>query len=258
MFQKDIIPISPGTQFAKPNHMAYLPRYAIIWDGAVFHVTWQCHNHSWLLKYDWAKQLYYDLLLKYKDRYKVCFYSYHFMDNHIHLSGKILGTKEEFSTLFKIVNSRLAKEINKQLKRKGQVVMDRFKSPCIQSDRALLAVMTYQDLNSYRAKKVPHPKDYRWSSYHFYAYGKIDPLLTPAPPYLAMGNTDQERQQAYRKLVEEILQNEGFKKKDYSRRCYIGDPNWVIRRSKELKIIMQAKRQAYLLRRWRQFNASSP
>ena len=238
--------------------MAYLPRYAIIWDGAIFHVTWQCHNKSWLLKYSWAKQLYYDLLLKYKDQYKVCFFSYHFMDNHIHLSGKILGTKEEFSSLFKIVNSRFAKESNKQLKRKGQVVMDRFKSPCIQSDTALLAVMTYQDLNSYRAKKVNHPKEYRWSSYHFYAYGKKDPLLTPAPSYLAMGNTDLERQQAYRKLVKEILEKEGFQKKDYSEKCYIGDPDWVLKRSRELKIIMQAKRQAYLLRQRRQLYAASP
>ncbi len=61
--------------------MAYLPRNQIIWDGAIFHVTWQCHNHSWLLEKDWAKQLYYDLLLKYKDRYQVVFYSYHFMNN---------------------------------------------------------------------------------------------------------------------------------------------------------------------------------
>ena len=238
--------------------MAYLPRNQIIWDGAIFHVTWQCHNHSWLLEKDWAKQLYYDLLLKYKDRYQVVFYSYHFMDNHIHLSGKITGSKEEFSALFQVVNCQIAKAINKQLKRRGQVVMDRFKSPCIQSDRDLLAVMTYQDLNSYRAKKVSHPKDYRWSSYHFYAYGKKDPLLTPAPSYLGMGSNDQERQRAYRNLVQNILENEGFKKKDYSKKCYIGDPDWVLKRSKELKIIMQAKRQAYALRRWRQFNTASP
>lgn len=238
--------------------MAYLPRYAIIWDGAIFHVTWQCHNHSWLLKYNWAKQFYYDLLLKYKNRYRVCFYSYHFMDNHIHLSGKILGSKEEFSTLFKVINSRLAKEINKQLKRRGQVVMDRFKSPCIQSDQALLAVMTYQDLNSYRAKMVDHPKKYRWSSYHSYAYGKKDPLLTEAPSYLDMGNSAEERQRAYRKLVEEILKNEGFKQMEYSQKCYIGDPDWVLERSRELKAYLQAKRQAYCLRRWRMLSGPAP
>ena len=238
--------------------MAYLPRNQIIWDGAIFHVTWQCHNHSWLLEKDWAKQLYYDLLLKYKDRYKVCFYSYHFMDNHIHLSGKILSTKEEFSTLFKVINSQVAKAINKQLKRKGQVVMDRFKSPCIQTDRALLAVMTYQDLNSYRAQMVTHPKDYKWSSYHYYAHGKKDPLLTPAPSFLGLGNNDEERQRSYRNLVDAILKNEGFRKRNYSKTCFIGDPDWVLRRSLELKEYMRAKREAYLLRQHRQLYGPSP
>lgn len=136
--------------------------------------------------------------------------------------------------------------------------MDRFKSPCIQSDRALLAVMTYQDLNSYRAKKVGHPKQYRWSSYHFYAYGKKDSLLTEAPSYLAMGNSPEERQQAYRNFVTEILKNEGFKQKDYSQKCYIGDPDWALKRTQELKVIMQAKRQAYLLRRWRMLSPRAP
>ncbi len=238
--------------------MASFPRYAIIWDGAIFHVTWQCHNHSWLIQDDWAKQLYYDLLLKYKDRYHICFYSYHFMDNHIHLSGKILGNKEAFSALFRVVNSQLAKTINKKLKRRGQVVMDRFKSPCIQSDRAMLTVMTYHDLNSYRAGKVDHPEKYRWSSYHFYADGKEDPLLTPAPSYLGLGESDSERQRAYRRLVEDILEKEGLKKRNFSRQHYIGDPDWVLERSKELRALLQAKKEAYLLRQRRHLYPRSP
>jgi len=44
--------------------MAYRPRYTIVCDGCSFHVTWQCHNHEWFLREEWAKQLYYDLLLK--------------------------------------------------------------------------------------------------------------------------------------------------------------------------------------------------
>lgn len=243
---------------AYPNHMAYLPRYAIIWDGATFHVTWQCHNKSWLLQYDWAKKLYYDLLLKYKDKFHVCFYSYHFMDNHIHLSGKILGTKEEFSHLFKIVNSCLARAVNRQLNRRGQVVMDRFKSPVIQNDRALLAVMTYQDLNSFRARKVRHPNDYKWSSYHCYASGKADPLITPAPCYLEMGNTNTQRQSSYRNFVEAIIEQEGWKKKNHSTACFIGDPDWVFKRNLELKEIMQAKKTAFLFRQRRSLQQAPP
>ena len=231
--------------------MAYLPRNQIIWDGAIFHVTWQCHNHSWLLEKDWAKQLYYDLLLKYKDRYQVVFYSYHFMDNHIHLSGKIEGTKEEFSGLFRIVNALFAKGVNKRFKRRGQVVMDRFKSPVIQTDESLLQVMHYHDLNSYRARKVKHPKEYKWSSYRFYAHGIQDSLIAPAPSYLALGNSAKERQEAYRKRVERILIEEGFEKKRYSKNQYIGDTDWVQKRYSEIQEKRKLKRFAYLKRQQR-------
>ena len=228
--------------------MAYLPRNQLIWDGAIFHVTWQCHNYSWLLKENWAKQLYYDLLLKYKDRYQVIFYSYHFMDNHIHLSGKIEGTKEAFSALFRIVNALLAKEVNKRFKRRGQVVMDRFKSPVIQTDESLLQVMHYHDLNSYRAKKVKHPREYKWSSYLFYAHGEKNPLLVRAPSYLALGHSTKERQKVYRKRVERILAEEGFRKKAYSRTQYIGNPDWVAKRYSEIQDRRKLKRLAYLKR----------
>ena len=237
--------------FALCRCMAYLPRNQIIWDGAIFHVTWQCHNYSWLLEKDWAKQLYYDLLLKYKDRYQVVFYSYHFMDNHIHLSGKIEGTKEEFSGLFRIVNALFAKGVNKRLKRRGQVVMDRFKSPVIQTDESLLHVMHYHDLNSYRAKKVKHPKEYKWSSYPYYAYGRKDPLLTPAPSYLGLEDTNKGRQEMYRKQVERILTEEGFEKKHYSKTQYIGNPDWVAKRYSEIQERRKLKRLAYLKRQQR-------
>jgi len=238
--------------------MAYRPRYQIIWDGAIFHVTWQCHNYHWLLRYDWAKKLYYHLLLKYKEKYRVSFYSYHFMDNHIHLSGKIEGTKEAFSALFQVVNSQVAKAINKQLKRRGQVVLDRFKSPCIQTDQALLAVMHYQDLNSWRVGKVEHPKMYCWSSYRHYAYGERDPLITPAPSYLGLADTDEERQRFYRQMVERIMSEEGTRRRDYSKVRYIGDPDWVKKRNEELKETLWIKREAYLKRQQRLYSQAPP
>ncbi len=46
------------------------------------------------------------------------------MDNHPHLSGH-LENKEDFSAFFRIVNSMFARLVNKKLKRRGQLVMDR-------------------------------------------------------------------------------------------------------------------------------------
>lgn len=211
--------------------MAYLPRYEVIYDDAYFHVTWQCHNRDWLLQWDWAKRAYYNLLLKYKKKYGVEFYSYNLMDNHPHLTGH-LSTKEKFSGLFRVVNSQFARIVNRQLKRRGQVVMDRFKSPVIESDEHMLRAMAYIDLNPHRAGKVTHPRENDWSSYAYYAYGKADPLITPSPSYLALGRNALERRREYRAIVEALMEHR--KLMNISHTYFIGDPNWVLKKYREL------------------------
>lgn len=237
--------------------MAYLARKDIIFAGAIFHVTWQCHNESWFLEDDFMKKLYYDLLLKYKNRYGVEFYSYCLMDNHPHLTGKT-AMAEGISMLMQTVNSQLAKAINKKFKRKGQAIMDRFKSPRINTDNDLLNVMNYNDLNSLRTRKRIHPKDYKWCSYGYYAHGKPDPLITVSPAYLTLGNTDEERQVEYRRMVEAVIEEQGLEKRDYSRALYIGEPAWVKARYDEIKEIQRIKRAAYLTRQRRMIYATSP
>ena len=221
--------------------MASYPRYFIVADGSTFHVTWQCHNKDWLLKEEWAKKLYYSLLLKFKSRYGVNIHSYSFMDNHPHLTGT-MGSKEQFSAFFRVVNSLFAKAINKRFKRRGQVVMDRFKSPRIETDRHLLEVMVYIDLNPFRARKVKHPKEYQFSSYGYYAYGKEDPLIDPPETYLALGKTPDTRQKAYREMVEFVIKKDGNKKKDYSRTYFIGNPHWVVKKHRALTEAFQFQR----------------
>jgi putative transposase len=205
--------------------MPSYPRYLIIFDGSTFHLTWQCHNQAWLMKEEWAKRFYYGQLLRWKDYYGVSIHSYNFMDNHPHLVGRT-NRKEGISHLMRRINCNFAKEYNRKNKRKGQVVMDRFKSPAIQTDEHMLNVMLYIDLNPCRAKKVRHPREYRWTSYHYYAYGRKDPLITPAPSYLGLADEEGIRQEIYRGMVDALLE-EGMRKKDYSVVKFIGDPNWV-------------------------------
>ena len=229
------------------------PRYEIIWKDCIFHVTWQCHNKDWLLAGDGAKRLYYELLCKYKDKYKIVFYSYCFMSNHPHLTGKIDGSIEAFSAFFRVVNSLFAKQINKENKRKGQVVMDRFKSPVIQTDEAHMEVIVYGDLNPQRANMIKHPREYPWSSYAFYAFGKTDRLLTPAPCYFALGNTDQERQERYQRYVNMVLKRDHLKQRYYSHTYFIGNPAWVLEKVLSLHEVMKIKRESYLKRQQRFF-----
>ena len=167
------------------------------------------------------------------------------MDSHPHLSGR-LTKLQLFSDLFRVVNSTFARIYNREMKRRGQVVMDRFKSPRIQTDADLLRVMLYIDLNPKRAGKVDHPRDNDFSSFAFYAYGKLDPLITPAPSYLSLGTTDKRRQLAYRELVLEILKNDWKEKKPYSSKLLIGDPTWVVKKTQELR-----EHQKNIRARWR-------
>ncbi|MCP5464823.1 MAG: transposase [Deltaproteobacteria bacterium] len=187
--------------------MANHARKILIQAGDMFHVTWQCHNRDFLLSSEFAKQLYYKLLLKYKDDYQMQFYSYCFMDNHPHLTGKCVSQKL-MSDFFRVVNSCFAKTMNKYLKRKGQLVMDRFKSPVIETQVDLKKVMIYNDMNPARTVNGTHPKDFRWSSYRHYAYGRKDSLLTDPPCYQELGDSDKERQQAYRKMIQEIFETD--------------------------------------------------
>lgn len=211
--------------------MAYLPRYEVISDDAYFHVTWQCHNKDWLLEHNWAKQAYYDLLLKYKDKYGVEIYSYKFMNNHPHLVGH-LHQKEDFSAFFRVVNSQFARIVNKRMNRRGQVVMDRFKSPLIESDEQMLTVMAYVDLNLHRVGKIKNLEEDDWSSYQYYANGADDPLITPSPSYLALGKTALTRQNEYRAIVNALMEHRRLI--NISHTYFIGDPDWVTIKYREL------------------------
>ena len=166
------------------------------------------------------------------------------MDNHPHLSG-YCQQKELLSDFFRLVNSAFARAYNKKFKRRGQVVMDRFKSPKIQSDADLLKVMHYIDLNPKRAGITQHPKDYTWSSYPYYVYGKADPLIDPAPIYLNLGKTPKRRQKAYQKMVEFILQKDWKKKQPYSSVPFIGSPDWVAQKNQALKTANRLKYQTW-------------
>ena len=62
--------------------------------------------------------------------------------------------------------------------------------------------MRYIELNPVRAAMVQVPEDYRWSSVHTHLARAHDPLITPHPLYLAMGNDKAERARAYQRWLD--------------------------------------------------------
>ena len=207
--------------------MARIPRKQILQDQSYFHVTWKCHNDSFLLQDDQAKTFLYDLILRYKTKYRIKIYGYCFMDNHPHIVG-YCETVEEFSRFFQVVNGTLARFINQELGRRGQVIMDRLRSPRIQNERHMMHVLHYVDLNPVRAGICNQASKYRWSSYRSRAYGAKDPILDPLPL------SDRIDQVHYQKQSQYILTRGNSTSPIYQNVYFIGTPQWVRHKRREL------------------------
>lgn len=207
--------------------MARLPRKAILENRSFFHVTWKCHNESHLLGNEQTKSRLYDLLLRYKSKYRVKIYGYCFMDNHPHIVG-YCESVEDLSRFFQIVNGSLARFVNKELGRKGQVVMDRFRSPRIESERYLLNVLHYVDLNPVRAGICKRARDFKWSSFKAHALGRKDPLVDELPEGIGLAPFQYRNQSRY------ILESGNMRQIIKSNTFFIGAPAWIRLKRMEL------------------------
>jgi putative transposase len=71
--------------------------------------------------------------------------------------------------------------------------------------------MRYIELNPVRAGMVDHPREYRWSSYHANAYGKLAALVTPHKLYEALSTDEAERKKYYRAMFSGHIDDEVVK-----------------------------------------------
>jgi len=103
---------------------------------------------------------------------------------------------------------------------------------------------------AYSSLNGTHPKDFKWSSYRYYAYGKRDPLLTSPKCYLRMGQTDLERQKEYRRMIQfifetdkRVLQKCPYRKKNGQILLFIGDPVRVKVKYENIRETLRAKKK---------------
>jgi putative transposase len=112
-------------------------------------------------------------------------------------------------------------------RRIGYFWQDRYKSIILAKDEYLLACGSYVELNPVRAKMADDPKEYRWSSYHAYAYGKKDQLINEHPIYEQLGTEGRERQQKYREYVKGMLREKKATKGEMDRRQAYGSESFT-------------------------------
>src|SRR3990167_9341964 len=168
-----------------------------------------------------------EILRKYKDKYKFKLYQYVFMTNHIHL---VIEPKKEGGSLAEImkgINLSYAQYYKYKYKHIGHFWQDRYKSIIISKDTYLLACGSYIELNPVRAKIVEDPKDYKWSSYHVYAYGKKDSVVDEHPIYRELSKDETERRKRYREFVKGMVKDKNAMKGEMDRRVVYGSKDFI-------------------------------
>ncbi len=185
--------------------MARLPRFFV--PGIPLHVIQRGNNRGTLFHQINDYNVYKEWLKEAAQTHECAIHAYVLMNNHVHL----LVTPSHEESLPKTLQSlgrRYVQYFNAAHDRTGTLWEGRYRATLIESEAYFLTCSRYVEHNPVRAELVRHPREYRWSSYHYHAEGKSDPLLTPHNMYQRLGGTAATRQQAYRALFRQRLSGE--------------------------------------------------
>ena len=175
--------------------------------GVPWHIIQRGNNRSACFHAESDYRRYLEELTLLSARFECAVHAYVLMTNHVHLLLTPRSTDGP-ALLMKHLGQRYVQYFNRAYGRSGTLWEGRFRSCLAQSERYVLACYRYIELNPVRAGMVPHPGDYRWSSYRANAQGDAGLNLdwvTPHLEYRRLGKSPAERQDAYRQLFRASL-----------------------------------------------------
>jgi len=207
----------------------------------VYHVLTRGNNRQNIFKDDSDFEKYGDLLNRYKERYSFKLYHYVLMTNHVHLVLEVMDNGGSLSEIMKGINLSYAQHYKRKYKHTGHFWQDRYKSIMISKDDYLLACGSYVELNPVRARIVNDPKEYKWSSYNVYAYGKRDVLVDEHPIYMEQSGDDTERRRRYREFVRGMQREKKAMKGEMDKRLVYGSESFIEELTKTHKIAEKIK-----------------
>lgn len=142
-------------------------------------------------------RLYLALLAEVGADHDIGVHAYALMGNHVHL----LVTPAcggDLSRAMRLLNQRYVGAFNRRHGRTGTLWESRFRSCLVQTERYLLTLYRYIDLNPVRAAIVDSVERYPWSSARANLELVTDACMSPHPLYLALGADVAERANRYR------------------------------------------------------------
>jgi putative transposase len=143
------------------------------------------------------------LLKKYAQKFGIRIYHYVLMPSHIHLLAE--PTNGGLSKFMQGLTLAHTRRVNNRMKKHGHLWQGRYKGILVKKDAYFLQCGQYIELNPVRAGIVKDPKDYPWSSYHAYADGIHNPIVTRDQFYEDLGKTMDERKAKYKILLNSTL-----------------------------------------------------
>jgi len=109
-------------------------------------------------------------------------------------------TDGDISRMMQSLGRKYVRYFNTVHQRTGTLWEGRFKSSVVDTERYLLTVYRYIELNPVRAGMVTHASEYPWSSFQFNGAGREISLITPHEEYMKLDKNPTKRQKAYRNL----------------------------------------------------------
>lgn len=166
---------------------------------AVYHVTGRGNARQDIVADDDDRRRFLAILAHVVDRYGWLCHAYCLMDNHYHLL--IETPQPNLSQGMRQLNGLYTQAYNRRHHRVGHLFQGRFKAILVEKEAHLLELCRYVVLNPVRAKVVPHPRQWAWSSYRATvgeserpAYVTVDWILGQFAKPL---HTAQERYRAF-------------------------------------------------------------
>ncbi|HUG79597.1 MAG TPA: transposase [Burkholderiales bacterium] len=176
----------------------------LVLPGVALHIVQRGNNRADCFGCESDRLVYLAHLRELSARHGCAVHVYCLMTNHVHLLLTPEDT-EGCSTLMRDLGQRYVQYFNRRHERSGTLWEGRFRSCLVESARYALACHRYIESNPVRAGLSNHPDAYPWSSFRSNAGVHSDPMLSPHPEYLALGERAEARHDAYRGLFEQPL-----------------------------------------------------
>jgi len=209
--------------------------------GIIHHIVNRGNNRQAIFLEGTDQRHYLRCLYNYKKKYQFQLYAFCLMTNHVHLLLRV-GVKGNLSKIMQSLAVAYCRWYHYKYRCSGHIWQGRFSSSIVSDDEYLLTAMQYVEENPVRAGIVKEIGDYLYSSYKLNVRYKSSKLIDREenPAYKALGQDEESRSTAYRKLMVNRLDEHRL---DEVRKSFEGNKGFMSERFRRQREEMLPKKR---------------